>query len=546
MINVAYVYDADGDNGLTPGYFGLAILGHSFDLNGITAPYPPFTRICSFNFFQGLQPYLNGGDPTNDFERYDVLSASRSETDVMIPNDYRVLVGVGPFYLFPPGGEIDIHVAYVCGASLEEMLRNAANASLIYSGAWFDMDNNISTGLYGRESPVQGPKEDYDPDPCDPYPEMLDVQKWETIWSNLDCFIEKKLWNNRDCYRSPSVSFQDYQTGIKGRETNIPWITVSTPPPPLMRLIPVDNMVTLLWDNLSETTPDVLTQLYDFEGYQIWRADNWQRPLGTSIYSGPSMDLWNLIAMGDIVNGIGSDVDFARPIAEGGWIYEPLENLEQRDQLIGMYENSLMVYPLDSIPCPPGITREECDTLESLARHNLGLDGGKRYYKFVDREVYNGMHYFYSVVSYDHLIQYGVPIDLGRFNTPSASFIYTSPVSSSQKADEYREREVYVVPNPVNEENMAPWTLNANNDDATGLKLEFRNLPACRSTVRVFTLAGDLVQVLHHDGRGGDGTLPWNLLSRNGQEITSGIYLFSVEPADDRFSDVIGKFVVIR
>ena len=78
------------------------------------------------------------------------------------------------------------------------------------------------------------------------------------------------------------------------------------------------------------------------------------------------------------------------------------------------------------------------------------------------------------------------------------------------------------------------------------LKLEFRNLPACRNTVRIFTLAGDLVQVLYHDGRGGSGTMPWNLLSRNGQEITSGIYLFSVEPADDRFSDAVGKFVVIR
>ena len=546
LINVAYVYDADGDNGLTPGYFGLAVLGHSMDLTGITAPYPPYTRISSFNYFQGLQPYLNGGDPTNDFERYDVLSMSRSELSSTLPNDYRVLLGIGPFYSFPPGGEIDLHIAYVCGADLEEMFRNAANASLIYRGAWFDMDGNAYSGIRGRESPVQGPKDDYDPDPCDPYPEMLTVQKGETMWSNVDCFMEKSLWNYSGCYRSPNQSFSDYQTGVKGRESNIPWITGSTPPPPAMRVLVGDNYVTLLWDNLSEVTPDVLSLQYDFEGYQIWRADNWQRPLGTTIMSGPSMDLWNLVAMRDLINGVGADIDFTYPIDEGGWIYEPLQNLEQREQLLGMYENSLLVYPIDSIPCPPGITKEECDTLEALARYNLGLEGGRRYYKFVDTDVKNGMHYFYSVVSYDHLLEYGVPIDLGRFNTPSASFIYASPVSSAQEADEYSERKIYIVPNPVTAENIEPWRLDANNNDATGLKVEFRNLPACHSTVRIFTVAGDLVQVLHHDGQGGSGTLPWNLLSRNGQEITSGIYLFSVEPADGRFTNAVGKFVVIR
>jgi len=547
LVNIAYVYDADGDKGLTPGYFGIAVLGHTIGTDwGGYAPGPPFISVLSFNFFQGLQPYLNGGDPTNDFERYDVLSTSRSPNQSELPNDYRVLLGIGPFYTLPPGGEIDLHIAYVCGAGFDEMLRNAANASLIYRGAWFDRDGNRSTGSLGRESQVQGPKKDYDPDYCDGSPEMLTVEKWETIWSNLDCFQERILWNYRDCYRAPSQSFTDYQTGIVGCESNVSWITGSTPPPPIMRAMPGDNQVTLFWDNLSEVTPDVLTLEYDFEGYQIWRADNWQRPLGTTAMSGPGMDLWNLVAIGDMVNGVGADINFAKPISEGGWIFEPLQDLEEREQLIGMYENSLLVYPIDSIPCPPGLTREECDTLEALARYNLGLEGGRRYYKFVDRDVKNGMHYFYSVVSYDHLTENGVPIDFGRFNTPSANFLYTSPISSAQEADEYSEKEIYVVPNPVTTENVEPWRLDANNDDATGIKLEFRNLPACLNTVRIFTVAGDLVQVLHHDGRGGGGTLPWNLLSRNGQEITSGIYLFSVEPVDGRFSDAVGKFVVIR
>jgi len=40
--------------------------------------------------------------------------------------------------------------------------------------------------------------------------------------------------------------------------------------------------------------------------------------------------------------------------------------------------------------------------------------------------------------------------------------------------------------------------------------------------------------------------LIWDLLSRNGQDVTSGVYLFSVEPSDGRFPRTVGKFVVIR
>jgi hypothetical protein len=548
LINVAYVYDADGDGGRTPGYFGIAILGHTMreDL-GDYQPGPPYVSISSFNIFQGIQPYINGGEPTNDFERYDVLSTSRSEVHSTVPNDYRVLIGVGPFYALPPGEEIDLNIAYVCGEDLDEMLRNVANASLVFKGAWFDKDNNQNTGKDGRESPVMGPKKNWDPSVCATTLEgVMDIPKGEIVWSNCDWYSEIMHWHNYDCYRAPSQSFTDYQTGVLGREYHVPWITGSTPPPPLMRVIPGDNQVSLVWDNLSEITPDVLTLEYDFEGYQIWRADNWQRPLGTSILSGPSMDLWNLVAMRDLDNSLGADIDFAKPISDGGWLYDPVEYLDQKDDLINAFEEALLYAPADTVPCPSGITDEECDTLEAIARYNLGMEGGRRYYKFVDRDVKNGMHYFYSVVSYDHITDNGVPIDFGRFNTPSASFLYVSPQSSAQEASEYSEKEIYVVPNPVTMDNIAPWTLLANNEDPSGLKLEFRNLPACRSTVRIFTLAGDLVQVLHHDGRGGSGSLPWNLLSRNGQEITSGVYLFSVEPADGRFSDAIGKFVVIR
>ncbi|MCK4548704.1 MAG: hypothetical protein KAU49_00995, partial [Candidatus Krumholzibacteria bacterium] len=171
---------------------------------------------------------------------------------------------------------------------------------------------------------------------------------------------------------------------------------------------------------------------------------------------------------------------------------------------------------------------------------------GLQYYQFEDKDVHNGMHYFYSITAYDHLLDNGVPIKPNKFGDPSSNFQYTVPLSDAQKAQEYKDDQVFVVPNPATAGSMAPWKLEPNMDDPTGIKVEFRNLPACRSTVRIFTLAGDIVEVLYHDGSGGRGTLRWDLVSRNGQDVTSGVYLFSVEPDDGEFNRTIGKFVVIR
>ena len=157
------------------------------------------------------------------------------------------------------------------------------------------------------------------------------------------------------------------------------------------------------------------------------------------------------------------------------------------------------------------------------------------------------MPYFYAVVAYDHEFDsYGHPYAVGERDYPYSNFQYVVPQSSSQGAAEFRENDVYIVPNPVTARNMEPWLLGPTNADPTGEKLEFRNLPRCKNNVRIYTVAGDLVQTLYHDGSSGNGSLPWNLISRNGQSIASGVYLYSIEPLDRRFPRIVGKFVVIR
>jgi hypothetical protein len=38
----------------------------------------------------------------------------------------------------------------------------------------------------------------------------------------------------------------------------------------------------------------------------------------------------------------------------------------------------------------------------------------------------------------------------------------------------------------------------------------------------------------------------WDLVSRNGQDVASGVYLYTVEADDPSFSRFVGKLVVIR
>jgi hypothetical protein len=202
--------------------------------------------------------------------------------------------------------------------------------------------------------------------------------------------------------------------------------------------------------------------------------------------------------------------------------------------LIDIFAENVYHYPLDTVPCMPGLSDSECDTLEALARFRLGFEGGRRYYKYVDTEVLNGSQYFYSVTAFDYT---------GKYGEASSNFRLVVPTSSGTSCEtgDKEPHDIYVVPNPVTTESLEPWQLGKTMDDPSGIKIEFRNLPLCRSTIRIFTLAGDLVEIIEHDGSSGSNY--WDLVSRNGQEVTSGIYLFSVK---NDFGNFIGKFVVIR
>jgi hypothetical protein len=544
-MDIAYTYDADGDEGKTPGYFGVMFLGHTTDPTGELAPER--VGITTYANFSGSQAYEDGGDPTNDFERYELLSSEDIKRPGIVPRDYRMLMAAGPFSELPPGTTLVFQTAFAIGAGLRGMLENGASAQLTYNGAWFNLDGDSRTGIAGRETPVPGPIEIV-VDTCKfgVTGTPVNWQSKEPIWINNDCAREE-LYRSA-CGYSPADSSK-FMTGINGQETQVHWIVGTAPPPPSMRIdASAAEGVGLYWDNFSETVPDVKTQVFDFEGYRVWRADDWNRPLGTSVSNGPAHELWKLLFEADIINNFREDTGLAQ------FRYEPLVphimSAARRDDLVRSMVAYMKEFPGGDPPRTPGVTEAVYDTLRSLAEWELGYEGGRQYYRYIDKAIHRGRPYFYAVTAMDHGFTgpaYAQTLVLGKSGDPASNFVFVEPQSPSQPDYDYREGDVYVVPNPATTESMQPWALNPNNEDPTGIKVEFRNLPRDRGMIRIYTLAGDLVKELPFDGSAGNGTVKWDLVSRNFQDVTSGIYLFSVETETNQaFKRKIGKFVVIR
>lgn len=542
VLDIAYVYDVDGDDGRTPGYFGIMFLGHTTDPTGENAPRR--IGISSYSNFSGTASFEDSGDPVDDFQRYELLSSPSIERDAGIPRDYRMLMAAGPFREMQPGSTLVFQTAFVVGAGREGMLVNGEAAQLTFEGAWFNLDHDRATGVNGRETPVHGPADGVLIDTClAANQNPITVPRGQTVWINNDCGEEDLL---RVLCGYTDADSAKFMTGIGGNEAQVFWIVGTAPPPPSMRIdAAAQDGVVIYFDNFSQTQLDVKSQVQDFEGYRVFRADGWTRPFGTSARNGPSTELWKLLLEVDVVNGFGRDTGI------DALHYEPLTHIlssTQRREMIEAMKQEMIEFPGEEPPCPQGITPAVCDTIEALAAWELGLEQGRQYYRYIDRAIHHGRPYFYAVTASDHAIDPASgAFGEGKVGDPASNFVFVEPRVPSQPDYRYNADDIYVVPNPATTQSMQPWTLSPNNDDPTGIKVEFRNLPADRGTIRIFTLAGDLVEEIPFDGRAGVGSAEWDLVSRNGQDVASGVYLFAVESdTNSAFARKIGKFVVIR
>jgi hypothetical protein len=208
-------------------------------------------------------------------------------------------------------------------------------------------------------------------------------------------------------------------------------------------------------------------------------------------------------------------------------------------------------------------------------------------YQYVDREVKNGFVYFYSVTAGDSASSGTIDTRddelVGRRAAVEAEGVVPQKSVST-------ERNVWVVPNPYRGyadigRRTSAWDLTPNATDPTGTHVDFFGMPGGRWTLSIYTVSGDLVQVLRstdevneslrgpatvrnpnfnpnlpedpvlnprtitvpgynrQQDTANDGQARWNLISRNGQDVVSGVYMFVVE---SDLGTQRGKFVIIR
>lgn len=178
-------------------------------------------------------------------------------------------------------------------------------------------------------------------------------------------------------------------------------------------------------------------------------------------------------------------------------------------------------------------------------------DSAEYWYRFEAPNLKNGWQYLFSVTSFDR----GDP-DAGLDPFESSRVANSVRVFPGTPADDTGDRTVGVYPNP--------YRVNAAWDGTTNRtrKLNFYNLPA-RAEIRIYTLAGELITTLDHDGSTYTGDIrwyddfsasgrlqpggehSWDLLSDNGLGLAGGLYLFTVKDLDDGRVQR-GKFVIIK
>jgi hypothetical protein len=217
----------------------------------------------------------------------------------------------------------------------------------------------------------------------------------------------------------------------------------------------------------------------------------------------------------------------------------------------GSQENATLLAQFDIIDS----TGLGYETGFEAIRFDTTINGIDYKYRFVNDNLLNGWpgKYFYSVTSYDK----GNPANKLQSMESSINENITYAVPGKPVSVQ-SDREIYVYPNPYKA--SALW-------DGSGTRdrlIWFANLPE-QATIRIYSLAGDLIDEIKHDAdnyTGGDvnrlvegvasqrteysgGEHAWDLITRQNQAIATGLYLFTVK--DEDTGDIFtGKFLVIK
>jgi hypothetical protein len=128
--------------------------------------------------------------------------------------------------------------------------------------------------------------------------------------------------------------------------------------------------------------------------------------------------------------------------------------------------------------------------------------------------------------------------------TPEDEFTFISKANyiDPNLAKSQFSNQPYVVPNPyVGAASFEPQRFAVSGRGER--KIEFRNLPV-NCTLRIYTLTGELVRTLHHNGDINHGIITWDLRNSDNLDIAPGLYIYHVDGGS--VGTFVGKFAIIK
>jgi hypothetical protein len=280
------------------------------------------------------------------------------------------------------------------------------------------------------------------------------------------------------------------------------FILPTPPDAPDMKVIAGDNRIDVYWSDNSERSVDPISKEQDFEGFRLYKT------------------------------AVGFDVQNTADIARdlnvvGGW--------DIPANIIG-FDNGF-----EDIRLPAPVTFEG--------------DSISYYYHYAFENVPNGWQHVIALTAFDRGDEVNNLISLESSPLVNLRHVFAGkPVNNS-----FEGGDPFVYPNPYNA--GAFWEGASTFEEDR--KLVFANLPE-QAEIRIYTAAGDLVDYFEHNQayKGEDsrwfntysdtsqirfsgGEHAWDLLSRDNQIISRGLYLFVVTDLATG-NKKQGKFVIIK
>jgi len=533
-----------------------------------------FMRNREFDYDQVYTAGIKATDPTWLYPNQTIAQ------DISDGFDTRYLLSFGPFFI-SPGQTLPISFAYVAGENFHD-ISNKDNAQ-----------HNLV--------------DSYDPDLYYSYLNFADLSlnaMWASwVYDNpgVDSDNDRYFGEYRLCCEDSTLAIDTLDEGpplvidtyfiynqcdtFWYRGDGVPDFRGAAPPPSpaswgSLRVIPEVGKLTLRWNGLlSETTRDIFSREFDFEGYRVYMGRD-IRESSFSLLASYDIEDYNRLEYnitkgewelketpftleelrcfyGDSLAGdpcsdtLFNPDDYSRssPLLvldtigrTRAYYFEPQDfNRSIPVNYPGANTTIRKVYPEQAYP--GHLNPDSADTSE------LTEEGYFKYfeYEYTADNLLSTVPYFVNVTAFD----FGSPQSgLGALETSKTSLAIQAYPLSSVDTVAAKNLEVYVYPNPyrINGDYVADGFEGRNAPDYIPdrmRRLHFVNLPA-KCTIRIYTLDGDLVREIEHDKDPSDPTAmhdEWDLITRNTQRIVTGIYYWVVE--DERGEAQIGKFVII-